>query len=238
MATATTTTSPKITSHKDLAAHIAGKSILHLNSLGKDAALCLEWLNHYARPSKIVSLYCALAAKHPDDDRYLRYQKKRYPGVQFLLMPSAADMSQFSDGVYQSPIECLLNFNHWEHRDFDWHKLWEAVRVETGCDLICSGEARYEHMARAMRFYKRGLLIDKTIYPLGFFSKQQVIQAIKASGIKLHPSYKLAPTTLDHPSFWKMRASWLAHPKYKEECLRAYPMLALDEYRWETLFQK
>lgn len=47
----------KITTHKELAELIAGKRILHMNSLGKDSTVCLEWLTRFAYPAHIVSAH-------------------------------------------------------------------------------------------------------------------------------------------------------------------------------------
>lgn len=75
------------------------------------------------------------------------------------------------------------------------------------------------------------------IYPLGMMTKAQVLSVLQKTGLKLHPSYKLSKSTHDYPTYYKMRAAFLADPSYKAAVLKTYPLLALDEYRFEELFK-
>jgi len=221
-----------IKSHKELAAYIENKSILHLNSLGKDSVVSLEWLVNYANPRKIVSLFFEFIASHPSDSDYLDYLKNRYPSVHFITEPNSIELNLIVSGDYQSPIEILKEYNHYEYDTFERKK--QIAEIE--CDFICSGVSKYESFARASKFHRQGILIGKEIFPLGMMSKAQVYSIIHNSGLKLHPQYKFTNSTYDHPSYWKMRSSLLTNEQFKENIFKTYPLLELDKFRHERLF--
>lgn len=125
-----------IKTHKELADLIAGKSILHLNSLGKDSVISLEWLNSFASLAQITSVYFDFFAKNPQDTRYLSYIKKRFPNVRFISGNNTFELTFVYSGVYQSPIDVLKNLNHQEYNTFDFAKLVECVRDRLNCDYI------------------------------------------------------------------------------------------------------
>lgn len=226
-----------IKSHKDLAVHIAGKRVLHLNSFGKDSIACLEWLVNYAPSLDIVSLNMPMLVKHPSDDAYLAYLKARYPRVNFVEAPNPFDLTRLSFGVFQSPLEVMQEYNLWEYSEFHFSALVEDLRKEYECDFICIGQSKYESVARASNFYKKGILQGTKIFPLGLMTKEQVIGALVHSKVKLHPVYKLAQSTLDRPSYYKMRSTFIANPEYKRKMYENYPLLQLDEYRYEVLLK-
>lgn len=228
--------SPLIKSHKQLAEHVAGKRVLHLNSLGKDSILTLEWLCKFAS-CEVISLNYNFIAAHPDDEKYLAYLKRRFPGVMWIQSPNTIELNLISDGTYQSPIETLGFYNNFEYENFSRDLVTEEIRKNYACDFVCVGESKYEGFARAASFYKHGLVKGHKIYPLGLMTKEQVYGLIKKTGIKLHPCYKYAKSSFDHPSYWKMRSAWIADPEYKKTMLKWYPLLALDEYRYERLMK-
>ncbi len=229
-----------IKTHKELAEFIAGKKILHLNSLGKDSIVCLEWLTVFARPAEVKSIYFNFLAEHPDDVTYMNYLIKRYPSVHFMHQPNPIEISIVLDGDYQWPTRVNHEFNHFE---YDTLEFWEAVeeaRVRLECDYVCVGQSKYESFARASKFYRSGLVDEKKkqIFPIGMFTKDQVMSVIRNNAIKLHPSYKFSKSTLDHPSYWKMKRSFQSSSAYRNRVMAVYPLIALDEYRHEVLFKK
>lgn len=230
----------KITHHRDLATAIAGKKILHLNSLGKDAALCLEWLNKYAVCSEIISVWFAPQAKHPDDLRYWKYQQRKYPKTRFLMVPNLIEMNDKMEGRFQSPLFINYVVNNQDYLEFDFKKACEELRVTQGMDYICSGLAKYEGMGRALYLRRVGLLDakNKKIFPMGLMDQKQVFSLIKATGIKLHPSYKITPESHDTASYFKMRNAFVTDRRFEREIFRHYPLMALDRYRYEVLFKK
>lgn len=226
-----------IKTHKELRDFIKGKRVLHLNSLGKDSVICLEWLTAFARVD-VVSLYLDFISSHPGDVPYFEYLKARYRSVNFVKFPNPIELSNLCSGVYQTPIEILTYSNNLEYNDFDFDKVVKELKIKYECDYICIGSSKYENFARATKFHKRGILIGDEIFPLGMMTKEQVISIIKASGMKLHPCYKTTPGTYDHPSYYKMRSGFVVSPEYKNKMYEVYPMLRLDEYRWEKLLTK
>lgn len=228
---------PLLKTHRELADHIAGKSVLLMNSLGKDSILCLEWLTHYAAPSRVVSVNYAFKAPHPGDAAYNRYLKRRYPNVEFREEPNPFEISKILYGVYQSPIQQLTEWNKCEHNVFDHQKMSEALRVELGCDYLCFGQSKYESFDRARYFHRKGLVDGHEIFPLGFMSKKQVHGLIKSSGFKLHPTYKLSKASLDKPSYYKMRSAFITSPDYQKKMFEVFPLLELDKYRYERLLK-
>jgi hypothetical protein len=229
-----------ILSHKDLANHIAGRSILHLNSLGKDAVICLEWLNNYAHCSKIISVYFRMVANHPDDDRYLAYLRKRYPRTQFVERLSVVEMNEVLSLRYQSPLKINYVINPQEFEEFNTKAAYQAVRKEYDCDYLCSGLSCYEGMGRAMYMRRVGLCDEKihTIFPMGLMKYRQVLDLIKKTGVKLHPSYKFHSESHDTATYFKMRNSFTVSPEHKRRVYKLYPILALDRYRWEVLMKR
>jgi 3'-phosphoadenosine 5'-phosphosulfate sulfotransferase (PAPS reductase)/FAD synthetase len=224
----------KITSHKQLSELIEGKRILIGNSLGKDSVLCLAWLCEYAKPSHIVSVYFDFLASHPEDELYLNYLKKRYPKVEFVNEPNSVELSLISEGCYQTPIEAMEN-NSWDYVEFYREKQISDLKEKHKIDYLCTGSSKYESFARRVKFYQKGLLFKKEIFPLGLMTKDQVIGLIKNIGIKLHPCYKYTPSTFDHPSYFKMRNGLIASSQYERRVMQIYPLLALDKYRYEKL---
>ena len=226
-----------IKTHRELAEHIAGKRILHMNSLGKDALVSLYWLANYAQPSKVISVHFKTLAPQPYDDAYLKYQARQFPNVEFLVEPNANDVTNVGLGYYQSPIRVMHDLNKWEYENFSMRQQAEELLKTHACDYICLGHSKYEGVARAIKFYKKGLLHGNSIFPLGLLTKDQVISIIKTSGIKVHPIYKLAKSTLDYPSYWKMRAAMLVNPRYEKDIYSIFPLLRLDKYRYEKLLK-
>lgn len=220
-------------SHKELAALVNGKKILHLNSLGKDSVACLAWLEYAG--CEVVSCNLKFLADHPDDGKYFSYLKKRFPQFEFIQKQDTQELNKFAYGIYQSPVDCLLEFNSWPH-ELEMEKYVEEIRLEYGCDYTCWGMSKYESVTRATGFYKKGLMQGTKIFPLGLMDKSQVLDITKT--VKQHPVYKLAPSTLDFPSWHKMRNSCVANPKYYEQLLAFFPLLALDRFRYEVLFEK
>ena len=227
-----------IKTHKELAKLIEGKRILHLNSMGKDSVLCLEWLTTYAKPECVVSLFFRFQAEHPDDDRYWRYLHKRYPKVKFITEPNSVELTLQAAGVYQSPLFVTHVANHFDWVEFERGKQIAEVKQTYALDYVCDGSSKYEDFSRRTKFHQKGLEFRGTICPLGMMSKKEVIGAIKACGVKLHPCYKFAPGTYDHPSYWKIRGSWIGKKGFKESVLHTYPLLVLDQYRYEVLLKK
>ena len=227
-----------IKTHKELATQIAGKNILHLNSLGKDSILCLEWLTKFAHPSKIISVFMQTFAPHPDDEKYLNYLFDRYPSVKFIVEPNPHNITRMCLGHYQSPLDVMNFYNPLEYDMFDFDSMVQDLKNEHGCDYICKGHSRSESFRRATEFHKKGILIDDVIYPLGMMAKKEIMGLIKSTGFKLHPVYKLSAATLDQPSYFKYRSTFLAKPEYEKQMYEIYPLLELDKYRWEVLFNK
>lgn len=226
-----------IKTHLDLKSCIQGKRILCLCSFGKDSILLLHWLINFARVD-VVAIGYLHQARHPGLNRYIKYIQKKMPQVNFIFDHSPQELSGILQGRYQSPIEKLTWINHQEHEAFDFNTLNEEYRKDYHCDYIATGISRYESFQRACFFQQNGLMKDKFIYPLGNMSKAQVYQEIKNMPYKLHPSYKLHDSTLDTPSWYKMRASFIAYPEYKKAMYQIHPLLELDEYRYTQLLGK
>lgn len=227
-----------IDSHLKLKDAIQGKEILLLNSLGKDAILCLEWLYNFAKVPKIISCYLKLEAGHPLDNLYLEYLKKRYPNVLFVEEINHIELGMKAEGRYQTPIFNNYVSAHQEFEEFSSEDYREQLRLKYGCDYICSGMSKYEGMGRAIFLKRHGLLHKNMIYPIGLFTKNQVVALLKGSGVKIHPSYREASGSHDDPTYYKMRNSFLVHEKHQQTMFEHYPMLELDKYRYEVLFGK
>lgn len=229
-----------IKTHIELATFIQNKSILHLNSLGKDSVLCLHWLSKFAKPKRIVSLYCRIDAAYPTDDKYLEFLKQKYQNVEFIEATNAFEMSDVITGVYQDPAIVNHVLNNSEYYDFDHKTQVEQIRQKYNLDYLCSGVSKYEGMGRAIFLNRNGLVHEKTktIFPIGLMSKEQVIKLLKDLNIGLNPCYKTGPRTYDHPSFYKMKLAFDCLPEYKKIMFNKYPLLRLDEYRFERLFNE
>jgi 3'-phosphoadenosine 5'-phosphosulfate sulfotransferase (PAPS reductase)/FAD synthetase len=227
-----------IKTHKNLATFIEGKRVLHLNSYGKDSLVCLEWLYRFAECEKIISLHFEAFAPHYDDARYLKYLKKQYPKVEFINEPNAIDLTNVAFSLYQSPIEIMTDLNKWEYDEFDYEKHSENIALQYLCEYICIGHSKYESVSRAVKFYNKGLVSGKNIYPLGLMTKDQVLGIIKHSKLKVHPVYKIAQSTIDYPSYYKMRSSFIVDRQYRQNVLSTYPLLVCDEYRYEKILNK
>lgn len=228
----------KITTHKELAEQIAGKSVLLMNSLGKDSALCLEWLANYAHPARIISLHFKYTCPNPDDQRYIDYQKKRYPHVEFVEVDNPFEVTRFFQGQFQEPITFLRDILPSDYDTFDPKVVGHDYREQFGCDFVCLGQSKYESFARAKLFHSKGILIDKEIYPIGLMNKAEVISLIYGTGIKVHPCYAYAHATLDQPSYFKYARAFKKFPEWEREFMRVFPLLILDKYRYEVLFGK
>lgn len=224
-------------SHKQLAELIAGKKILHLNSLGKDSVLSLEWLANFAHPSEIFSLNFEFLAAHPSDAIYWEYLKRRFPSVTFLKCPNPIELSQIAYGTFQSPIRINYDINFFEYDAFKIEKIVTEFKKKLTCDYTCDGQSKYEDFSRRTKFHQKGLEFKGAISPLGMMSKKEVYDLLKRTGIKLHPCYKVAKSTFDQTSYWKMRSAMIANPKYKEKILETFPLFACDIYRYERLLK-
>jgi hypothetical protein len=227
-----------ITSHADLAAQIAGKKILHLNSLGKDAILTLEWLVKFAHCAEIVSVHYASDTPFPTDEGYWKYLKRRYPTVRFIKAAPVWQINDRMDGYFQSPLwinYVMANQDFW---NFNVKQAHEDLRLQLGMDYICSGLSCYEGMGRAMYLRRVGLLHSEmhTIYPIGLMKLAQVTDLIKKLKLPLNPSYKLSPESYDTASYWRMRNGFIARPEFRETVYKLFPLVALDEFRCEVLF--
>jgi len=226
-----------IKTHRELASFIAGKKILHMNSYGKDSILCLDWLTSFAHPREVYSLNFKFLAPHPKDAAYKRYLKGKFPTVKFLEEPNPFDISRVLSGVFQNPVQRITELNKTEHFEFDHKIMAEDIRLELGCDYLCYGLSRYESFSRAKYFHKKGLVDGPKIHPLGMMSKKEVLSMVQGRNLKVHPSYKTNPTTIDSPSYYKMRSSFILYPEYEKEVYKFFPLLELDKYRYEVLLK-
>lgn len=224
-----------IKTHKALAELIAGKRVLHLNSLGKDSVLALEWLATYAMPSEIVSLHFCFAGGHPADGRYLDYLKRRYPFVSFMVLSNPIELSQMCYGTYQSPMKVMNTLNRLEHDAFMMDRVVAEKKIEYRCDFVCDGKSKYEDFGRRVKFHQKGLEFREVISPLGMMSRAEVIALIKGCRVNLHPVYKFSKSTLDHPTYWKMRSAFMASREYEDNVRSVFPLIALDKYRYERM---
>lgn len=226
-----------IKKHQKLKELVQGKTVLHLNSLGKDSAVTLHWLATFARPKKIVSVHFKYMGGHPMDLAYLNYQRERYKHVEFIVEKNNFEASFVAQGTYQKPEDIFYCYNHFEYEQFDFKKIYNEIAEERNCDFICLGHSRYESFTRASMFHKKGILIGNEIYPIGMMSKKEVIGIIKAEKLMLHPFYKFSKSSLDTPSYYKMRSAFIASPDYKKAVMKVFPFLALDEYRYKKLLK-
>lgn len=226
-----------VTTHKRLAEIVQGKSVLHLNSLGKDAIVCLDWLNNYAKLSKIISVYFELESGYPTDKKYLNYLKKQYPKTQFISLPNPVELNEILLPMFQTPLFINYVINNCEFEEFSFIKIAEETRQKYGLDYLCSGMSCYEGMGRAMYFRRAGLLCEKkkTIYPIGLMKQKQIFKILKNIKTKLNPSYKFSTDSFDTPTYFKMRSAFIAKPNFKKQVYKKFPLLALDEYRYEVL---
>ena len=108
-----------IKNHKELASFIAGKKILHLNRLGKDSAVVLEWLCRFARPEKVVALNFAFMSGNKYDKQYLKWQQQRYPEVEFISRPNPHELTNVVQGLFQDPIKQMNMLNSFEFNNFN-----------------------------------------------------------------------------------------------------------------------
>lgn len=227
-----------IKNHIELAKFIEGKSVLHLNSFGKDSVVCLEWLNYYAKPSRIVSVNYEFISKHPADDVYLYYLKKRYPKTEFITEPNPHELANMRSGLYQLPLDILYLYNRMEYHSFRMENYSDELVEKFNLDFICVGQSKYESFSRAVNFHKFGLVRGNYISPIGMFKKKEIVELIRARRIKLHPLYKYSSSTFDTPSYYKMRSAMIVDQKYKENVYKAFPLLLVDKYRYEKLLTK
>lgn len=227
-----------IKNHKDLATHIEGKTVVLMNSLGKDSVTCFEWLYYFAKPKKIISLHFEFMSKHPDDDIYIQYLKIRYPKAEFIIEKNPHELTNVCQGSYQRPHDMMFLINDFEYDTFDMLDYTDEIVEKYNADFICSGASKYESFARAVNFYKYGLVRKNHISPLGLMTKKEIIDIIKHRKIKLHPLYKYAPSTYDTPSYYKMRAGLIINEEYRKNVYKTFPLLVLDKYRWEKMLVK
>ncbi len=227
-----------IKTNAELAKAIEGKTIVLLNSLGKDSIACLEWLYFYAKPKRIISIYLQLQAEHPDDQRYIRYLQNRYLGIEWHFSQSVFEVNLVLAGTYQPPYRMLKHHNHYEYTHFDFKIQKEELLKKFGADYLCSGESKYESFKRAVDANKFGLIRKGVIYPIGLWTKETLIDFIRQRGFKIHPCYKYTSSSYDHPSFYKMRASIIAKPSFWQRLLNVFPLMVLDRFRYEKMIKK
>lgn len=227
-----------IKDHAKLAEEIKGKKILHLNSLGKDSAVTLHWLSQHAKDSEIISVHFKYLSGHPLDMAYFKYQENRYKNIKFIVSENCFEASFIAQGLFQSPSDIFRCFNHFEYNDFNFKLQYNEIAKNNNCDFICLGHARYESFTRASSFHKKGIMQGNEIFPIGMFSKELVFNTIKYYEIMLHPFYKSSKSSLDTPSYYKMRRAFILNPEYKKAVYKYFPMLVLDEFRYEKLLKK
>ena len=227
----------KILHLADLVPLVEGKTILHCNSLGKDSVLSIEWLVRSTKPTRVISLYLQPKAHHPGDEPYLQYLRERYQKfpVEIVVVPNATELSAVCQGIFQNPIRQLTELNPLEFDSFDEHKCIDEYKQHYHADYIVEGSSKYEDFSRRTKFHQKGLFWNNVMSPLGMMTRREVIHLIKQTGIKLHPCYKVSKCTYDTPSYYKMRAGFIADPEFKRKVYAVYPLLALDEYRFEKL---
>lgn len=224
-----------IKSHKDLARVVQGKRVLHLNSLGKDSALCLEWLVSFAKPSYIQSLFFQRFTVHPSEARYLAYLKNRYPSVEFVTLNDPNELNMIIEGDYQPP-ELFYEYQKFEYEGFSRPQIVKEKVSALNIDFVCDGRAGYEGLGRAQKFHNKGLLHGNQIFPIGLMKKKEITELIKRTGLKLNPTYRYYGHTFDEISYYRMRKAMLSNAEYRQTLIEFFPLMVLDEYRWETLF--
>lgn len=195
-------------------------------------------MHNFAGASEIVSVYHQLSAEYPGEAKYIAYLRARFPRMKLVIVPGIPDLNERCQGMMQSPLVINYVINNCEYDEFSMSRFNEEMRVKYGCEYVCSGISCYEGMGRALYLRRVGLCDEKKkmIYPIGLMKQDQVLDLLKRTGVKLHPSYKLSPESHDTASYFRMRAAFVAKPEYRREVLKHHPMVALDEYRYEVLF--
>lgn len=223
-----------IKTHKELAALVAGKTVLHLNSLGKDSLVALAWLATYAQPGRVNSLFFERFTLHPEERAYLEYQRRAFPNVQFFVLPDPIELTQIIEGMLQPPDRAWA-FQDLEYQGFSRDHMIREAKEHLAADFVCDGTSGYEGMGRAQKFHNKGLHQGDRIYPLGLMKKKDLVNLIAQLNLKLNPTYRHYGSTFDEASYYRMRAAFRRNSEFRETFYKFFPFMRLDEYRWEKL---
>jgi len=218
---------------QQIAAETGGKAVLSF-SMGKDSiASYIQMRRHF---SEIVPVYMYLIPGLSFIEEQLAYYEG-VMGTHIYRMPLPALYRMWNASVYQAPdnLRVILESRLWE---FDHDDVLDVVRAKLGWDrTVLSGTVvrAVDSPQRwsAMKTYgpinrKRGVF-----YPVYDWRKDQLIEEIRSSGIRLSADYGLFGRSFDGIDYRFLRHVADAYPDDYRRILECFPLAEMVLKRME-----
>ena len=157
---------------------------------GKDSTACLLFMLERAKKEDVIPVFCDTKWEADETYEYLEYLEKELDIV--IVRIESEGMEE-----YTKRVKCLPNhFKRFCTKEFKtrpFHKWLKDFKDEF---IVVEGIRREESKPRANTevfeikesYFYKGLFIP-TMYPIAYWSKERVVEYIRAKGIKLNPLY-------------------------------------------------
>lgn len=140
------------------------------------------------------------------------------------------------EAAFQPPVQAaLLATLDYPFRDYDdWA---DRVRSWLGCPdaWVALGTTRNDSVNRRLTFRQQGCArpAQRKLFPIGDWTKQQIVDAIRELGVKLPPHYRVWGRSFDGTDLFFLEGLRRHWPRDYERVLEWFPLNSLEHRRAE-----
>lgn len=191
---------PEILSGEEVIGKIRAQTdtILLAFSCGKDSIAA--WLACRPHFRRIVPYYMYLIPDLEFVERSLHYYEEWF-GCRIIRVPHPSLYRMLNNFVFQSPEHCAV-IERVNLANFEYLDMQDAIREHLGLGLECfvaSGVRAVDSPYRMIALKRYGAISERKrqFFPVWDWRKQQVVDAIRESGVKLPVDYRLFGRSFD-----------------------------------------
>lgn len=166
----------------------------------------------------------------------LRYYE-RFFGTKIIRVPHPGWYDFMRYGVFQTPMTYQVT-EAWDYKrvEFDHQRDWIAEELGLDPGWLATGMRAAESVRRMFTVKKYGVLNrnNHVFYPVAYYRKDDVIRALRSSGVKLGLDYRIMGRSFDGVQFTFLDPVRRHFPKDYETIKRWLPLVELEYARKEV----
>lgn len=227
-----------IQSSREAIAYVADQTsdVILSFSGGKDSLAAWLNLREVAPALNITPIYHYMVPRLAFVERYLDYVEGRM-GVRILRLPHPRLTYWLRHASYQPPKAADqildLTFPFRDYGDFIARAILEYDLPQN--TWVAVGTTQNDSANRRLTFRKHGMVreAERKLFPIGDFTKTQIIDIIRRHGLKLSPDYRIWRRSFDGLDWFFLEGVRRHYPEDYERILDFFPMLKLEQKRYE-----
>jgi hypothetical protein len=206
-------------------------------SRGKDSIAA--WLALRPHFERIIPVHYLIVPGLEFVEESVQYYE-RFFGCRIMRVPQPWFYRALNGMVFQTPDRVGTIFDY-GLPEYDYDQLRRAISTEHDCPdpkgyYLAVGTRANDSPQRRLAFRRHGSIREKgrQFYPVWDWNKEKLIEAIKQSGCKLPPEYRVYGRSFDGIDFrflWGVRRYW---PRDYAKILEWFPLAELGIRRYES----